>query len=101
MGVDGRVSRCAGEVLVLPIWDVQVGLRVPKLLREAEIDDVDLVSTLSNTHQEVIGLDITVNEVARMDVLDAGDLRRPVSIRLTRAEYQDDVPADQPKGAQS
>ena len=32
----------AREVLVLPVGDVLLGLRVPVLLRQAEIDDVHL-----------------------------------------------------------
>jgi hypothetical protein len=53
---------------------VKMGLRVPELLRETEIDDVDLVATLTDPHEEVVGLDIPVDEVSRVDVLDAGDL---------------------------
>jgi hypothetical protein len=30
-----------------------------------------MVTTLADTHQEVIRLDVTVNELARMDVFDA------------------------------
>ena len=74
VGVDGRVPRRSGQVLVLPVRDVKMGLRVPELLRETEIDDVDLVATLTDPHEEVVGLDIPVDEVSRVDVLDAGDL---------------------------
>jgi len=49
--VDGGVSSRSGEVLVLPVRDVKVGLGVSVLLGESEIDDVDLVSTLSDTHE--------------------------------------------------
>jgi hypothetical protein len=44
---------------------------VPVLLRETKINDVDLVTTLANTNQEVIRFDVTVNEVVRVDVFDA------------------------------
>jgi hypothetical protein len=33
-----------------------------------------LVATLSDPHEEVVGLDVTMNEVARVDVFHAGDL---------------------------
>jgi hypothetical protein len=33
-----------------------------------------LVTALSNPHEEVVGLDVTMNEVARVDVFHAGDL---------------------------
>ena len=74
MGVDGGVASCARQVLVLPVGDVKVGLGIPELLCETKIDDVDLVPTLADTHQEVIGLDVPVDEVAGVNVLDTGDL---------------------------
>jgi hypothetical protein len=52
---------------------VEVGLRVTVLLGQAEIDNVDLVTTLADAHEEVVGLDITVDEGLGVDVLDAGD----------------------------
>ena len=51
-----------------------MGFRVPERLRETEIDDVDLITTFSDSHEEVVGLDVPANEVSRMDVLDTGDL---------------------------
>jgi hypothetical protein len=62
--VDGRVTSSACEVLVLPIRDVQVGLGVTELFSKPEVDDVDLVASLSNTHQEVVGFYVTVNKIA-------------------------------------
>ena len=60
---------------------MEVGLGVPVLLRETEVNDVDLVAPLANTHEEVVWLDVAVNEVTRVDVLDAGDLTYVVSTR--------------------
>src|SRR5689334_6030145 len=72
-----RVDRCitsgASQVLVLAVWNVQMSLGVTVLLCKTEIDDVDLVSALANPHQEVVGLDITVDEIAGMDILNARD----------------------------
>ena len=45
-------------------------LGVTVLLGNTEINHVDLVSALSNAHQEVVGLDITVDEGLGVDVLD-------------------------------
>jgi hypothetical protein len=73
VGVDGGITGCAGQVLVLPVRDVEVGLRVTVLLGQTEIDNVDLVTTLADAHEEVVGLDITVDEGLGVDVLDAGD----------------------------
>lgn len=75
MRVDRSVTSCSSQVLVLAVWDVQVGLGIAILLGKTEIDDVDLIATLSNTHEEVVGFDVTMDEVARVDVLDTGDLK--------------------------
>lgn len=71
VGVDRGISSGTSKVLVLSVRNVEVGLGVAVLFGKTEVDDVDLVSTLANAHQEVIGLDITVNERLGMDVLDA------------------------------
>ena len=41
MSVDAHVSRCAGETLVLSVWNVLVRLGVDVQLSQAEVDDVD------------------------------------------------------------
>jgi hypothetical protein len=48
---------------------MKVGLWVPELLCETEINDVDLIATLSNTHKEIVRLDVPMNEVPRVNVL--------------------------------
>ena len=73
MGVDGGITSSSGQVLVLPIRNVEVGLRVTVLLGQTEIDDIDLIAALADAHEEVVRLDITVDEGLGMDVLDAGD----------------------------
>jgi len=74
MGVNGGVASSARQVLILPVGDMEMGLGVAELLCEAEIDDIDLVTTLSDAHQEVVWFDVTMNKVTRMDVLDPRDL---------------------------
>ena len=59
------------QVLVFPVRNVKIGFRVPG---KTEIDDIDLITTFADSHEEVVGLDVPVNEVLRMDVLDTGDL---------------------------
>ena len=73
MRIDGGISGRAGQVLVLTIRDVEVCLRVTVLLGQAEVDDVDLIASLADAHEEVVGLDVAVDEGLGMDVLDAGD----------------------------
>lgn len=52
---------------------MKVSLWVTIFLSQTEIDDIDLVSTLANAHEEVVGLDIAVDKGLGVDVLDAGD----------------------------
>lgn len=73
MSVDGGIAGSAGEVLVLSVRDVEVRLRVAVLLSEAEVNDVDLVASLPDAHEEVVGLDVAVDEGLGMDVLDPRD----------------------------
>ena len=73
MCVDRSITGSTGQVLVLSVWDVKVRLWVTVLLGQTEINDIDLVTTLSNAHQEVVRLDITVDEGLGVDVLDTGD----------------------------
>jgi len=51
-----------------------MSLGVAELLCETEIDNIDLVTTLADTHQEIVRFDIAMNEVAGVDVLDSRDL---------------------------
>jgi hypothetical protein len=76
VGVDGGVTSGTGQVLVLAVGDMEMGLWVPEFLRKTEVDNVDLVATFSNAHQEVVGLDVAMDEVAGVDVLDTRDLDR-------------------------
>ena len=50
-----------------------MSLGVAVLLGQTEIDNIDLVATLADTHEEVVRLDITVDEGLGVDVFDAGD----------------------------
>jgi len=62
VSIDTSITSSSGQVLVLTVRNVEVTLRVTVLLSQAKIDDVHLVATLSNTHQEVVRLDVTVDE---------------------------------------
>lgn len=73
MGVDRCITSSSGQVLVLPIRDVEVGLGVTVLLSQTEINNVDLVAALADTHEEVVRLDITVDEGLGVNVLNARD----------------------------
>ena len=55
--------------------DVNTRRRMAVPLRKAKVDNVDLVPATANAHKEVVGLDIAVDEVPRVNVLHAGNLR--------------------------
>jgi hypothetical protein len=73
VSIDGSIPSSTGQVLILTVWDVEVSLRVTIFLSKTEINDVDLVTTLANTHKEVVRLDITMDEGLGMNVLNARD----------------------------
>lgn len=74
VSVDGGVAGSASEVLVLAVGDVLVGAGVTVLLGQPKVDDVDQVAFLPQTHEEVVRLHVSVDEVLGVDVLDAADL---------------------------
>ena len=51
-----------------------VGLYIPVFHSKSEIDDTDAVVVAANTHDNITWLDVAVNEMARVDVLQARDL---------------------------
>lgn len=73
MGVNTSITCSTRQVLVLTVWDMEVRLRVTVLLSKAKVDNVDLVTPLSDAHQEVVRFDVAVDEGLGMDVLDTGD----------------------------
>jgi hypothetical protein len=64
---------------------MQMSLRVAELLGKAKIDDIDLITALADAHEEVIRLDVSVDEVARVDVFDSRYLSHNVSWRRASA----------------
>jgi hypothetical protein len=53
---------------------VQVCIGIPKFFRQPKIDEVYNVGVPSDTHDDIARFEIAVNEVARMDVLQATEL---------------------------
>lgn len=51
-------------------------LGVSILLGQSKVNDIDLVASLSNAHEEVVWLDVSVDKVARVNVFNARDLSR-------------------------
>ncbi|KAI6775375.1 hypothetical protein HG530_002133 [Fusarium avenaceum] len=73
MSVNRGVASSTSQVLVLSVGNVEVSLWVSVLLGKTEIDNVDLVASLADAHEEVVRLDISVDKRLCVNVLDSGD----------------------------
>lgn len=76
MRVDGRVASRAREVFILPVGDVLVCSGITVLLGQAKVNDVDQVALFAQTHQEVVRLHVSVDEVLGVDVFNSTDLKK-------------------------
>lgn len=63
MCVYGGVAGRARQVLVLPVRDVLVCAGITVLFGQTKVNDVHQVALLSKPHQEVVGLDISMDEI--------------------------------------
>lgn len=75
VGVDRGIAGSAGQVLVFPVGDMLVCAGIAVLLGQAEVNDVDQVALLPQSHEEVVRLHVPVDEILGVDVLDAADLK--------------------------
>lgn len=74
MVIDGGVTSSARQALVFLVRNMATGLRGIKLLSKTKVDEIDCVALLKNAHHKVVGLDIAMEEVSRVNVLDARNL---------------------------
>lgn len=63
MCVDGSITCCASEVLVLPVRDVLMCAGITVLFGQAKVNDVHQVTLLAKPHQEVVRLDVPMDEI--------------------------------------
>jgi hypothetical protein len=73
MSIDTCITSSTSKVLVLTVWDVEMSFWVTVFLGQTEINDIDLVATFPNAHQEVVRFDVAVNERFGVNVLDTRD----------------------------
>ena len=50
MGIDTRITGSSSQILVLTIWNMEVGLGVTVFLGQTKVNDIDLVAPLSDAH---------------------------------------------------
>lgn len=76
MCVDRHVTGSTGQRFSLAVGNVLLGLGVAVLLGHTEVNDVDDIGGLSarSADEEVVGLDVTVDEVLLVDCLHAREL---------------------------
>lgn len=82
MRVYRGIAGSAGQVFAISIGDMLACLRVTESFGEAEVDYVDVVLLFANSDQKVVRLDVSVEEVARVDKLDSLQLSKDVRARL-------------------
>lgn len=73
VGVDRGVPGRPGQVLVLPVHDVDAGPEVAVLFRQSEVNHEEFVAVPPDAHQEVVRLDVPVDEVLHVEVFEAAD----------------------------
>jgi len=77
VSVYGCITSSTGEVLVLPVLgNMQMCLWVSGLLSETKIDNIDLIASFADAHEEIIRLDVAVDKIPRMYVFDSRYLRK-------------------------
>ena len=89
MSVNAGVSGGARQVFVFSVRYVLMCARVAIFLGETEVDDVHQVALLTEAHEKVVGLDVTMNEVFRVNVLNAADLTRTRHTLIRRRQFFD------------
>jgi len=76
MGVDGCVPGSSSQVLAITVGDVLSSLGVAEALGQTEVDNVNVMLLLANSDQKVIRLDISMQEMARVDEFNSLKLNR-------------------------
>lgn len=77
VGVDTHVAGCTGQRLSLTIRDVLLRFWITVLLGHTKVDDMNDVGGLGirAADEEVVGLDITVDQIFLVNRLDARELK--------------------------
>ena len=71
MGVDRGIARGSSQILAIAVRDMLASLRVAEPLGQTEVNNVYVVLLLADSNQEVVRLNITMEEVPRMDKLNS------------------------------
>jgi hypothetical protein len=74
VGVERGIACRTNQIFVRPTRDMNEGDFVAISVCKPEIDDIDQVALAMNAYEKVIGFDVTVDVVSRMDVFNTGNL---------------------------
>ena len=74
MGIDGCKSSRSNQGIAVSVWDMDVCLWISVTLCKAEIDDMDGKLVQANSYQNIVGLQVSVNNMTSVDLLNARNL---------------------------
>ena len=86
MAVNGGESSRSSETKVCATGDMLIRIGIPVLLRKTKINKVCHRGLGPNAHENVAGFEIPVDEVTRMNVLEATDLELQMSVSIISEE---------------
>ena len=69
MSVDTGIAGSTGEILAIAIRNMLTCLWFSESFGQAKVNDVNEMLLLADAYEEVVRLDVTMQEVARMDEL--------------------------------
>eukprot|EP00201_Polytomella_parva_P013575 CAMPEP_0175063418 /NCGR_PEP_ID=MMETSP0052_2-20121109/14746_1 /TAXON_ID=51329 ORGANISM="Polytomella parva, Strain SAG 63-3" /NCGR_SAMPLE_ID=MMETSP0052_2 /ASSEMBLY_ACC=CAM_ASM_000194 /LENGTH=64 /DNA_ID=CAMNT_0016329615 /DNA_START=323 /DNA_END=517 /DNA_ORIENTATION=+ len=64
MGINRSITSGSRQITTLNIWYVDKGFGITIFFDKTEVNDKDLIGTLADANEEIVGLDITVHETA-------------------------------------
>ena len=74
MTINRSKGNHSSKSMTMVVWNICVCIGIRKLLQESKIGDVNQVCMLASAYDNIAGFEVVVNEVARMDILQAMEL---------------------------
>ena len=73
VGVNQGVAVSSHQILIFTIENMEMDFGISVLRCKTKVNN-NLVAMCANAYEKIVGLDVTVDEVMRMNILDAKDL---------------------------
>lgn len=71
MRINGGIPGCASQILAVTIRNMLASLGVSEALGKTEINNIDVVLLFADSNEEIVGFDISMQEMSRMYELNA------------------------------